>query len=398
MRIDSLREPMEKPEVGNPAVLVLEDGSLFLGNGFGAETTSIAEVVFTTGMVGYPESMTDPSFAGQLLCFTYPLIGNYGISSMKALDPFGLPIQFESENIKVNGIIVQEWCERPSHWSSRSTISEWMTSEGIPGISGIDTRALVSKIRESGVMMGILASGAGLTNRKGLLKTLKDSTRYDAIDFVRRVSPRTAQVYGTGERKVVLLDCGSKFSIMRNLIKRGYSVVRAPFDYSYSDIMRHDPAGVVLSNGPGDPQLCGDTIKATARLIDGDVPTLGICLGNQLVGLAMGAETYKLKYGHRGQNKPVVDLLTGRGYVTSQNHGYSVARDTLSKTELTPWFMNADDDSIEGLVHKSRPCIAVQFHPEAAPGPYDTEFVFDRFDSLMQTGRMVGEKVRSMRA
>jgi carbamoyl-phosphate synthase small subunit len=389
---------MEKIEGGNPAVLVLEDGSLFVGKGFGAETTSIAEVVFTTGMVGYPESMTDPSFAGQLLCFTYPLIGNYGVSSMKDLDSMGLPKQFESESIKVSGIIVQEWCERPSHWASVQNVSEWMTSEGIPGISDIDTRALVSKIRESGVMMGVLASGAGLTNRRGLMKTLKDSTRYDAIDFVRRVSPKKAQVYGTSEKMVVLMDCGAKFSIMRNLLKRGYSVVRAPFDYSYSDIMKHDPVGVVVSNGPGDPQLCGDTIRSTARLIESEMPILGICLGNQLVALAQGGETYKLKYGHRGQNKPVIDLITGRGYVTSQNHGYSVDREMLAKTELRPWFMNADDDSIEGLVHQKKPCIAVQFHPEASPGPYDTEFVFDRFVSLIETGRMVGEKVRSMKA
>jgi carbamoyl-phosphate synthase small subunit len=389
---------MDKTEQGNPAVLVLEDGSLFVGKGFGAETTSVAEVVFTTGMVGYPESMTDPSFAGQLLCFTYPLIGNYGISSMKDLDSMGLPRQFESESIKTSGIIVSEWCERPNHWASKQTVSEWMASEGIPGISDIDTRALVSKLRESGVMMGVLASGSGLDNRRGLMKVLKDSTKYDSIDFVRRVSPKKPKVYGTSEKAVVLLDCGAKFSIMRNLLERGYSVVRAPFDYSYADIMKHDPAGVVISNGPGDPQLCTDTIKATARLIDSEVPTLGICLGNQLVGLSQGAQTYKLKYGHRGQNKPVVDVMTGRGYVTSQNHGYSVSRETMEKTDLRPWFMNADDDTVEGLVHQTKPCIAVQFHPEASPGPYDTQFVFDRFVTVMKTGRTVGEKIRSMKA
>jgi carbamoyl-phosphate synthase small subunit len=389
---------MEKTDAGNPAVLAFEDGSLFQGKGFGAETTSVAEVVFTTGMVGYPESMTDPSYAGQLLCFTYPLIGNYGVPSMKDLDSMGFPRQFESESIKVSGIIVQEWCERPSHWASRQNISEWMSSEGIPGISGIDTRALVSKIRESGVMMGVLASGAGLTNRKGLMRTLKDATKYDTIDFVRRVSPKESHVYGNSEKTVVVMDCGSKFSIIRNLLKRGYSVVRAPFDYGYGDIMKHDPVGVVISNGPGDPQLCTDTIRATARLIDSEMPILGVCLGNQLVALAKGAETYKLKYGHRGQNKPVVDLTTGRGFVTSENHGYSVARDTLSGTELDPWFVNADDNSIEGLMHQNKPCITVQFHPEASPGPYDAEFVFDRFVSLMETGRMEGEKVRTMKA
>jgi len=388
---------MENNEAADAAVLALEDGSLFVGKSFGAETTSVAEVVFTTGMVGYPESMTDPSFAGQLLCFTYPLIGNYGVASMGDVDSMGFPRQFESESIKVSGIIVQEWCEKPNHWASRRTVSEWMASEGIPGICDVDTRALVSKIREAGVMMGVLASGSGLTNRKGLLRVLRDATRYDAIEFVRRVSPKKPQVYGNSEKTVVLLDCGSKFSIIRNILRRGYSVVRAPFDYSYADIIKHDPVGVVVSNGPGDPQLCSETIKATSRLIDSEVPVLGICLGNQLVGLAAGASTYKLKYGHRGQNKPVVDLLTGKGYVTSQNHGYSVSKETLARTDLRPWFMNADDGSVEGLVHQKKPCIAVQFHPEASPGPYDTEFVFDRFVSLMQEGKMAGEKVRSMK-
>lgn len=388
---------MEKTDGGSPAVLVLEDGTLFLGSGFGAETTSVAEVVFTTGMVGYPESMTDPSFAGQLLCFTYPLIGNYGVASMKDLDSMGLPRQFESESIKVSGIVVSEWCERPSHWASVRTVSEWMKSEGIPGISGVDTRALVTRLREQGVMMGVLASGAGLANRKGLVKLLKDTAKYDAIDFVRRVSRKKAQVYGSSEKTVVLMDCGAKFSIMRNLLQRGYSVVRAPFDYSYADIMKHNPEGVVVSNGPGDPRLCGETVRATARLIDSEVPTLGICLGNQLVALAQGAETYKLKYGHRGQNKPVIDTTTKRGYVTSQNHGYSVDGKTLAKTDLKAWFVNADDDSIEGLFHQTKPCIAVQFHPEASPGPYDTEFVFDKFAALMEKGRMAGEKVRTMK-
>ncbi|MDA4113070.1 MAG: glutamine-hydrolyzing carbamoyl-phosphate synthase small subunit [Thaumarchaeota archaeon] len=388
---------MEKTEGSNPAVLLLEDGSLFLGKGFGAETTTVAEVVFTTGMVGYPESMTDPSYAGQVLTFTYPLIGNYGVPSMQDLDLMGLPRQFESESIKVSGIIVQENCERPNHWDSKRTISEWMRGEGIPGISDIDTRALVTKLRETGVMMGVLANGVELSSRRDLMRLLRQSTKYGSIDFVRKVSPTKAQTYGESDRRVVLLDCGTKLSIIRNLLTRGYSVVRAPFDYSYADIMKHDPVGVVISNGPGDPQLCGDTVATTARLIQSEMPTLGICLGEQLVAISQGAVTYKLKYGHRGQNKPVVDLVSGRGYVTSENHGYSVDGQSLSKTELRPWFVNADDRSIEGLIHTNKPCISVQFHPEASPGPYDAGFVFDRFASLAEGQKTEGERVRTMR-
>ncbi len=388
---------MEKTEGSNPAVLLLEDGSLFLGKGFGAETTAVAEVVFTTGMVGYPESMTDPSYAGQVLTFTFPLIGNYGVASMQDLDVMGLPRQFESESIKVSGIVVQENCERPSHWDSRSTLSDWMRREGVPGISGVDTRALVTKLRERGVMMGILANGVELSSKSELLKLLKRSTKYGSIDFVRRVSPKKAKVYGDSEKSVVLLDCGTKLSIIRNLLTRGYSVVRAPFDYSYSDVMSHDPVGVVVSNGPGDPVLCGATVATTARLIESDVPTLGICLGQQLVAISQGATTFKLKYGHRGQNKPIVDLTSGRGFVASENHGYSVDGASLGGTDLKPWFVNADDKSIEGLIHSKRSCISVQFHPEASPGPYDAQFVFDRFASLIEGRKMVGEKVRTMR-
>jgi carbamoyl-phosphate synthase small subunit len=396
---------MEETRGSKPAVLLLEDGSLFPGMGFGAETSIVGEVVFTTGMVGYPESMTDPSFAGQLLCFTYPLIGNYGVPGLQDRDTFGLPKNFESDSIKVSGLIVQEACKRPNHWASRQTLSSWMSGEGIPGISGVDTRALVTRLRESGVMMGVLANGPDLSTKPELMQMLEKSTRYDSIDFVKRVSTRKEEIYGSSEEKVVLVDCGVKLGIVRNLLARGYSVVRVPFDASYASVMKHDPVGVVISNGPGDPQLCVDTVRTTSRLIESEVPILGICLGEQLVGLAEGAETYKLKYGHRGQNKPVVDVISGRGYVTSQNHGYAIDEQTLAKTALRPWFINADDRSIEGVVHQKRPCIAVQFHPEASPGPYDTEFVFDRFASFINdTGRRkttataVGERVRSMRA
>jgi len=391
---------MEKPEGSRPAVLLLEDGTLFLGKGFGAEATVVGELVFNTGMVGYPESMTDPSYAGQVLCFTYPLIGNYGVPSGEEKDVFGLPRYFESSGIKVTGLVVQEQCQKPSHWSSVQTLSSWMADEGVPGIEGVDTRALVSTIRERGVMMCVLANGSDVASRRELNRLLEKAARYDSVDFVRRVSVSKAETYGVSEKRVVIIDCGAKESIIRNMLGRGYAVVRMPFDSSYADVMKHDPAGVIVSNGPGDPRLCVETVKTTARLVDSEVPVLGICLGEQVLGMSQGAETYKLKYGHRGQNKPVVDLISGRGYVTSQNHGYAVDPKTLSKTELKPWFVNADDRSVEGLVHGSKPCIAVQFHPEAAPGPYDTEFVFDRFTEtiLAQKKSAVGERVRNMKA
>jgi len=391
---------MEKPEGVSPAVLLLEDGTLFLGRGFGAEATVVGELVFNTGMVGYPESMTDPSYAGQVLCFTYPLIGNYGVPSGEEKDVFGLPRYFESDGIKVTGLVVQESCQKPSHWASVQTLSRWMADQGVPGIEGVDTRALVSTIRERGVMMCALANGPQVANRRELKRLLEKAARYDSVDYVRRVSVSKAETYGVSEKRVAVIDCGVKESIIRNMLGRGYSVVRMPFDSSYSDVMKQDPAGVIVSNGPGDPRLCVETVKTTARLVDSEVPVLGICLGEQVLGMSQGAETYKLKYGHRGQNKPVVDLVSGRGYVTSQNHGYAVDHKTLSKTGLRPWFVNADDKSVEGLLHESKPCIAVQFHPEAAPGPYDTEFVFDRFTQMIlaQKKSVVGERVRNMKA
>lgn len=380
--------------------MLLEDGTTFLGKGFGAEATVVGELVFNTGMVGYPESMTDPSYAGQVLTFTYPLIGNYGVPSTRERDVFGLPRNFESDGTKVTGIVVQECCRVPSHWASVQTLSKWMEGEGVPGIEGVDTRALVSTIRERGVMMCALSTGSEVSGRSELRRLLDRAARYDSIDYVRRVSVKRALKYGEAERNIVIIDCGVKESIIRNMLGRGYAVVRVPFDSSYADVMSNDPAGVIVSNGPGDPRLCVETVKTTSRLVESEVPVLGICLGEQVLGMSQGGETYKLKYGHRGQNKPVVDLTSGRGYVTSQNHGYAVDPRSLSKTDLKPWFVNADDKSVEGLTHGTKPAMAVQFHPEAAPGPYDTEFVFDRFTEMILGARksVAGERVRSMKA
>jgi carbamoyl-phosphate synthase small subunit len=382
----------------NEALLLLEDGSIFVGRAFGSDVESVGEVVFNTGMVGYCESLTDPSYAGQILCFTYPLIGNYGVPSYAQKDEFGLPRYFESGSIKVKGVVVQEACRAPSHWASRSTLARWLSSEGIPGIEGVDTRALVTKLRESGVMMGVLANGPDADDTSRLAELLKKSARYSSQNFVKGVSVPRATFHGESERRVVLLDCGTKLGIVRNLLRRGYKVVRVPYDSSYSSVMKYDPAGVVVSNGPGDPQLYVETAKCVGSLVSSDVPVLGICFGEQIVGMSQGAQTFKLKYGHRGQNKPCIDLTTGRGYVTSQNHGFAIEQKSLSKTDLKPWFVNADDRTIEGVFHSSRRCMAVQFHPEATPGPYDTNFVFDRFVGLIEGERNRGEEIRSVRA
>jgi len=354
-------------------------------------------VVFNTGMVGYLESMTDPSYAGQILAFTYPLIGNYGVPAKGARDSYGLPLQMESESIQPRGIAVQEACAYPSHWASARTLSQWMASEGVPGIASVDTRALVTKIRQFGVMMGVISTED--QDYTSLQTLLSKAESYDSMKLVDGASTKSPLVYGDGDASVVLIDCGAKLGIVRNLLERGYRVVRLPFNSSYSKVMSYDPVGVVVSNGPGDPALCKDTVKTAARLIEGEIPMLGICLGEQIVGISQGATTFKLKYGHRGQNKPCVDLTTGRGYVTSQNHGYSLDHKSLKETDLTAWFINSDDLTVEGVEHKNRPCIAVQFHPEASPGPYDTTFVFSRFDSAIQewTGRVKGEAIRSLR-
>ena len=379
-------------------MLLLQDGSIFFGRGFGADADSAGEVVFNTGMVGYCESLTDPSYAGQILTFTYPLIGNYGVPPYASLDEFGVSRFFESESVKVRGVVVQEACSIPSHWASVRNLSDWLRSEGIPGIQSVDTRALVTKLREFGVMMGVVATGSSPDDVERARNLLKTTAAYDALHLVKGVSVATPVVYGRAERRVVLLDCGAKLGIVRNLVARGYQVIRVPFDSSYSDVMKHSPEGVVVSNGPGDPQHCAETVRTVGSLIDSGVPLLGICLGEQVVGLSQGARTFKLKYGHRGQNKPCVDLSTNRGYVTSQNHGYALERESLDGTDLVPWFVNADDHTVEGVSHERRPCMAVQFHPEARPGPNDTGFVFDRFAAVMTTQSKGGEEVRRVSA
>ena len=367
------------------AVLVLEDGSTFVGYGFGAPKKVSGEIVFSTSMVGYPESLTDPSYKGQILTFTYPLVGNYGVPPY---DKENRVLKyFESDDIKVTGFVVHELCKNPFHWASTRTLDQWLTDEDVPGIYGIDTRKLTKKLRVKGVMLGILkvCEADEEPDLPKLLKEVKTVQDPNSTDLVKTVTVKEPVRYESGGNKLaVLIDCGVKYGILRNLLKRGFDVMRVPYNFSAEKILEYKPDGVIISNGPGDPKQCVKTIETVRELVDEDTPMMGICLGTQILALALGGDTYKLKYGHRSQNQPAIDLETGRCYITTQNHGYTAERDSLKDTGLEVWFMNANDKTVEGVKHKSKPAFALQWHPEASPGPYDTEFLFDRFQKLAE--------------
>jgi len=367
------------------AVLLLEDGTFFVGKGFGASKKTSGEVVFSTSMVGYPEALTDPSYKGQTLTLTYPLVGNYGVPPFDL--NFGIPLYFESDRIQVQGLVIHELCHEPYHWASTRTLDKWLSDEGIPGIYGVDTRRLTKKLRAHGVMLGILqvCEAGEEPNLDKLLTETKSISDPNLTDLVRQVSVKEPVHYKVdGKHTVVLIDCGVKYSIIRNLLKRGISVVRVPYDFSAEEVMEYKPSGVFLSNGPGDPKKCVKTIDCIRELVE-KVPLMGICLGAQILTLAMGGDTYKLKYGHRSQNQPALDLKTNGCYITTQNHGYAIANESIKKTPLDAWFMNPNDKTVEGVKHKSKPVFAVQWHPEASPGPYDTEFLFDTFAKTLET-------------
>jgi len=370
-------------EVAGKAILVLEDGSFFIGRGFGAVKKVSGEVVFSTGMVGYPESLTDPSYLGQILVLTYPLIGNYGVPEYEYNSfGIGIPLIFESTGIKVRGLVIQELCLKPHHWASRKTLDEWLREEGVPGIYGIDTRRLTKKLREKGVMLGILevCREGDEPNIDRLLDEVKSIPDPNKSNLVREVSIKEPVYYDCGGKaRIVVIDCGVKAGILRCLLKRRVDVIRVPYDFPAEEILEFKPDGILISNGPGDPKMCGETIESVRVLAEEGLPMMGICLGNQIMALALGGDTYKLKYGHRSQNQPAYDLKTGLCYITIQNHGYAVRAESLDKTDLECWFINANDRTVEGIKLKNGPSFAVQWHPEASPGPYDTEFLFDEF-------------------
>jgi carbamoyl-phosphate synthase small subunit len=377
---------LQQTYTGYKARLILEDGSVFDGVGFGYTSDIAGEVVFNTGMVGYTETLTDPSYRGQILCMTYPLVGNYGVPSFDVKDEWGLPKFFESDKIQVKALLIHDLSDIASHWSATKTLDQWLYEEKIPGIYGIDTRELTKKLRVHGVMMGAVVVSENEIDDSRLKKALS-CAKYEGLNFMPEVSTDKPQEYGDKDRDcIVVLDTGVKYSIIRNIMRTGYRVVRLPWDATHEQVMSYSPKGVVISNGPGDPKVCAPTIKTATKLIKESTPTLGICLGNQILALAGGADTYKLKFGHRGQNKPCIDRRNNQVYVTSQNHGYGINPKTLGKSGFKIWFENADDDTVEGIEHKSKPIIAVQFHPEASPGPYDCMYVFDRFKEVIASG------------
>ncbi|MDR2101979.1 MAG: glutamine-hydrolyzing carbamoyl-phosphate synthase small subunit [Treponema sp.] len=364
------------------ALLVLEDGSEYAGWSFGKARSQAGEVVFTTGMTGYPQSLTDPSFRGQILVSTYPLVGNYGVpvkpkSAEPFFDEYGLPLHFESPLVQVSGFVVSEACEEPSHFASGASLSVWLEKNNVPGIYGVDTRALTERLREHGVMRGkILTEGSrDVTIDSGIIPNpVAEVSPGEVKRFIPRGFP--AEPGGeTGLPRIALVDCGAKTNILRCLLARKVEIIRLPWNHDLEGI-NYD--GLFLSNGPGDPKDCGRTIAMVRRAFSLGKPIFGICLGNQIMALAAGADTYKLPYGHRGQNQPCIEAGTRRCYITSQNHGYAVRNETIPK-DWEPWFLNANDGTIEGIRSTRFPFSAVQFHPEGCPGPRDTEFLIDRF-------------------
>lgn len=358
------------------SLLILEDGSVFEGTAFGSLAPVSGEVVFTTGMTGYPQFLSDPSFRGQIVVSTYPLVGNYGVPDY-APDMFGLPDGFESGRIQAQALVVSELCEIPSHHRMGKTLDTWLAEEGVPGISGIDTRALTKHLRSHGVMAGRIVPEGLIDPGPGAPMDPHPVASVSCEETIRH--PENPD----GPR-IVLVDCGVKANIVRCLLSRGANVTRVPWDKDFSG-MPCD--GVFLSNGPGDPKSCGKTIASIRKAMSRRVPMFGICLGNQLLALAAGADTYKLPYGHRSQNQPCHEVGTERCYITSQNHGYAVREDSLPEG-WEPWFMNANDGTVEGIRSSDGLFGAVQFHPEGCPGPRDTEFLIDRFLGRVKGGQL----------
>ncbi|MCK4243758.1 glutamine-hydrolyzing carbamoyl-phosphate synthase small subunit [Candidatus Bathyarchaeota archaeon] len=367
---------MKTTKIAREAVLVLEDGSFVKGSGFGAIKKISGEVVFNTGMVGYTEAITDPSYKGQILMQTYPLIGNYGVYEE----------HFESESPQIEGYIIRELCDTPSHWSSQLTLGQWFEKSGVPGIQYVDTRMLTKKIRNQGTMLGILQVFKKGENPdlKDLIEEAKEIPDPNERNLVAEVaSKKVKKIDANGDLGVVLIDCGVKKSIIKNLVTRGLNVTLVPPKMTASEIFALEPDGVIISSGPGNPKMCENVIENVVQIAETNLPIFGICLGMQIITLSMGGDTYKLRFGHRGQNHPCIDLSTERCYITSQNHGYAVDANSLEKTGLYATFINANDKTIEGVAHKKKKIFGIQFHPEASPGPNDSNYMFDHFLEIL---------------
>jgi carbamoyl-phosphate synthase small subunit len=351
-----------------PVRLILENGMVFHGQSFGAEKATSGEVVFNTAMVGYPESLTDPSYEGQILTLTYPIIGNYGVPAKSETN--GISDFFESPRIHVSGLIVQDYSETYSHWNAVKSLGDWLREEHIPGIFDIDTRMLTKILREKGSMLG-----------KIVYDNEDEVAFYDpeSENQVAKVSCREPIEYGNGKKKVVLIDCGTKLNIIRELLRQQIHLIRVPWDY---DVNKMDYDGLVISNGPGNPDYCDVTVNHIREAMREEKPIFGICMGNQLLAKAAGANTYKLKYGHRSHNQPVRRVGGNECFITSQNHGYAVD-ETLLNEEWQSWYVNMNDGTNEGIRHKTKPFYSLQFHPEATGGPTDTRFFFEEFVKML---------------
>ena len=366
---------------GDRAYLILEDGTILEGCAFGAKTHAVGEVVFTTTMYGYPEALTDPSYKGQILVMTHPMVGNYGVPDPNIRDPkSGLPLHYESDGIKVEAFVIAR-LTRPNHWASVKDLDQWLKEENVPGIYGIDTRMLVKKIREEGVKMGIVYNGEDLDEA---IEILRKSPRYDEVDYVSEVKPKQALEHGEGP-EVVLLDCGVKYGIVRELVARGFKVIRVPCG-TKADRYLSEAKGVVLANGPGNPEVVMNRHNVDQFIMSAleyKLPILAICLGHQMLNMTLGAKVYKMKYGHRGVNKPVKEIGGEKCYIVSENHGFAVDIDTINREILEPWFINPDDGTLEGVRAKDPPVFSTQFHPESSPGPNDTKWIFDQFAKVI---------------
>ncbi|MBN1132471.1 MAG: glutamine-hydrolyzing carbamoyl-phosphate synthase small subunit [Bacteroidales bacterium] len=357
-----------------PITLLLEDGSTFTGRSFGHEGSIAGEVVFNTAMTGYPESLTDPSYRGQILVLTYPIVGNYGVPNEETEN--NLLRFFESDTLHISALVISDYSYEYSHWSAQKSLGEWLKQHRIPGIYGVDTRHITKLLREKGSMLGKVV----FNNRE------PDFYDPNRENLVEKVSIRQKEVYGNGRYKILLIDCGVKYNIIRYLLERDTTIIRVPWDY---DISREEYDGLFISNGPGDPKQCTATIQTLARAFESDKPIFGICLGNQLMALAAGADTYKLKYGHRSHNQPVLEVGTDKAYITSQNHGFAIDNRTLPES-WEPLFINLNDQTNEGMKHVSKPFFSTQFHPEASGGPTDTAFLFDLFIENIKACRRDG--------
>jgi carbamoyl-phosphate synthase small subunit len=354
------------------AILALEDGTIFEGQSLGAPGRAYGEVVFNTGMTGYQEILTDPSYAGQMVCLTYPLIGNYGVNEE----------DFESRRVQVEGFIVRESAPAPSNWRAGKTLDAFLREKGVVGVQGIDTRALTRCLRVRGVMMGAISTDE---TAEEVVERIRSSPGYAGIDFARRVTaeePYEWPFEGTPNHRIALLDCGVKYNIMRSLADLGCQTTVFPCTTPAEQILEHDPDGIMLSPGPGDPAELGYVVE-TVKKLAGKKPMMGVCMGNQILGYAFGSRTYKLKFGHRGSNHPVKDLTTGRVYITSQNHGYAVDGKEL-QNGMEVAHVNLNDGTVEGLRHRELPLFSIQYHPEASPGPTDSTYFFRQFVEMIE--------------